>query len=326
MALLLVLLLLVLLYVAVSLFHDRQRIGYEVIRNVADSARLQSLARSGVDFGIALLARDARESVVDTLHEPWARAGELVAELAPGEDGQTLDVRITDASGLIAVNALVPFGEQGRTGYDPRLAAVFSRLLAQEEFGLQPGQVRDLVAAVIDWLDGDDEEITEFDGGRGAEGAYYREQHAGGASRNRPVDSLDQLLGVRGLTATLLFGDEDHAGIAPYLSCAAMGDALGRININTAPAMVLRALDERIDRHMAERLVQYRRENPHSLADPHWYRAVAGELRLPDELLSSRSRAFVVEAVAGEAGIESSGRLLLIRGDEGFVFQSWLFE
>ncbi|MCP4885269.1 MAG: hypothetical protein GY904_01450 [Planctomycetaceae bacterium] len=73
-----------------------------------------------------------------------------------------------------------------------------------------PSVTPSLADAILDWLDEDDLP-REF----GAESNYYQSQREGGRARNRYLDELDDLLGVRNMTPELLYGED---GVSKWLS------------------------------------------------------------------------------------------------------------
>jgi hypothetical protein len=64
-----------------------------------------------------------------------------------------------------------------------------------------PGMTEDVADAILDWLDADDEP-REF----GAEIEYYSGLSPAYATKNGPLDTVEELLLVRGVTPQLLFG------------------------------------------------------------------------------------------------------------------------
>ncbi|MGL4942286.1 MAG: general secretion pathway protein GspK [Thermoguttaceae bacterium] len=66
-----------------------------------------------------------------------------------------------------------------------------------------PGVTEEIAEAILDWID-DDDEPREF----GAESEYYSTLDPPYLTRNRVPDSLDELLLVRGVTQTLLYGTD----------------------------------------------------------------------------------------------------------------------
>jgi hypothetical protein len=74
-----------------------------------------------------------------------------------------------------------------------------------------PNATPELVQAVLDWLDPDDDKRP-----RGAESEHYSELDPPIWQRNGPIESLEELLLVRGMTREILFGEvaEDAASYA----------------------------------------------------------------------------------------------------------------
>lgn len=72
-----------------------------------------------------------------------------------------------------------------------------------------PLMTEDVADAILDWMDEDDE-VREF----GTEAAWYTSLAPPYAPKNGPMDSIEELLLVRGVTPRLLFGlDSNHNGI-----------------------------------------------------------------------------------------------------------------
>ncbi len=72
-----------------------------------------------------------------------------------------------------------------------------------EQLLLLPGMTRDVAEAIIDWRDADD-----TPGPQGAESDYYQNLPSPYRARNGSFESVDELLLVRGVTETLLFGED----------------------------------------------------------------------------------------------------------------------
>ncbi|QDT03268.1 General secretion pathway protein K [Rubripirellula lacrimiformis] len=72
-----------------------------------------------------------------------------------------------------------------------------------------PGMTEDVADAILDWIDEDDEP-RPF----GAESDYYQTLPAAYSAANGPLNSVEELLLVRGVTPTLLFGaDANRNGV-----------------------------------------------------------------------------------------------------------------
>ncbi|TXT35434.1 MAG: type II secretory pathway component PulK-like protein [Planctomycetota bacterium] len=68
---------------------------------------------------------------------------------------------------------------------------------------LIPGMTNDLADAILDFIDEDETSRTY-----GCESAYYSSLQPAYAAKNSPLESIDELLLVRGVTAQLLYGED----------------------------------------------------------------------------------------------------------------------
>src|SRR5262249_10422864 len=72
-----------------------------------------------------------------------------------------------------------------------------------------PNMTEDIANSILDWLDPDDSPRTS-----GAENDYYQSLSQPYSCKNGPLDSLEELLLVKGVTPQLLFGnDRNRNGI-----------------------------------------------------------------------------------------------------------------
>jgi general secretion pathway protein K len=229
-ALVLALLVVALLMTLVLEFDRSVRLEHRAAGNYRDATAAFYLAKAGLMLGSALLVQDALTAVdTDTLEEPWA----LLGGPAP-LGGGSVQVTIIDEERFFPVNALV-------TGsvVNPDREEQFRRLLSALEIDDQ------LADAVIDWIDEDDD-VT----GSGAERDYYASLPVPYRTHNGPVDSLDELLFIKGMTV------ESYRRLAPHLTAA---PAAGfTINLNTADPVVLGALHDDMTPDLVERLIAER--------------------------------------------------------------------
>src|SRR4051794_10034462 len=73
-----------------------------------------------------------------------------------------------------------------------------------------PNMTDEIAASIVDWLDADDEPRTG-----GAESDHYSGLNPPYRAKNGPLESLDELLLVKGVTPQLLFGnDRNRNGLA----------------------------------------------------------------------------------------------------------------
>ena len=281
---LIIVLLMVSIIVAVTIQLNRSTRSevYEAA-NLSDGIRLRYVAESGFYAGEALLLAD--KNTFDALTEDWAKT-EMLSLKAEGlfENG-SFKLLIEDEGGRIPINRLV-----SGNAYNAPIRELLLRLLTGPYFRLSADQADEVVASVKDWIDADDE-VT----GAGAEGGYYAGLERPYAVKNAPLDCIEELLMVKGITRDLFYGTVESPGLSSCLT--AFGD--DKINISTAPKPVLRALSPEMTDDGVEGLDEYRRDEKNNLADPAWYNRVpgAGGWNIPSGQISVRSDTFRITAV-----------------------------
>ncbi|QDK98065.1 general secretion pathway protein GspK [Acinetobacter tandoii] len=192
-------------------------------------------AKSAETFFSELLVEDAENAGdVDYLQENWAKP----MPAFPVEDGYVTG-QLYDESGKFNLNSLVD--DSGQVNVAAK--EWFERLLRNVGLNAQ------LSEAVIDWQDADNETL----GPMGAEESYYRGLRNAYLPANSKFHAVEELKMVRG------FEGEKYLLIAPYVSAIAVQDA--KVNINTAPAIVLASLAESLDVETVEAVLEQRQQN-----------------------------------------------------------------
>lgn len=269
-------------------------------RHFQDSLQAEAVAKSGVGLVISLLTEDLAENEVDHLKEPWAQLlepGVLPVDLP---EGATLEGKVEDEAGKFPINYLVDEEGKAQDVYQK----VLKSLLTNNPFQLGEEEAQGLVNAIRDWLDKDDEPTGEL----GAETYYYQNLENPLEIKNGPFKTLAELQLVRGMTDSLYFGEEGNPGLRDLLTTYSEG----KININTAGPLVLKALvsetvSEDTAEAWAESVVAYREEPMHwdFLGESDWYRnRMAGynDISLSTELITTQSKHFTVKLM-GKAGV-----------------------
>ena len=192
-------------------------------------------AKSAEAFFSELLVQDAEsDSKADYLHETWAKP----MPAFPVEDG-FVSGTLQDESGKFNLNSLV--NDEGVP--NPQAKLWFEKLL------LRVGLPEKLSEAVIDWQDADD----EISGTMGAENSYYQGLPQGYLAANSKFHNVEELKLVRG------FEDQKYLQIVDYVSALPASDS--KVNVNTAPAMLLASLDSKLDINAVEQALQKRQAN-----------------------------------------------------------------
>jgi len=204
-------------------------------------------ARAGLEIAIAAI-RDVND----------LGANPRFSSLLTGDNRFAIDdancsVTILDESGLLNVNNLkTAEGKLNRPAIDQFLRLI-DLVNAESDKSERIGY--GIVPCLIDWIDSDDE-VTQLPfiqrENTGAESGYYQAQPKPCACRNRALDTVDDLLWVKGVTP------QAFSRLRPYLTC--VGD--GKININAAPRLVIQSLSEQMDAATAQMILNQRRLKP----------------------------------------------------------------
>jgi general secretion pathway protein K len=303
--------------VAASLEYNR-RARFELVSSAAarDQLTMTEIAKAGVQVAMALLAKDKAENDTDTPMDDWAdpvKIEELLQDF-PFEDGK-VSLVIHDELGKIQVNALVDFPEGKQFNETQR--QLWQRFLQsfndRKELKLDlkdDSEPQAIINSLKDWLDsGDDDAIT---GLSGAESSTYEGRDPPYEARNGPVQDLDELLLVKGITPELFYGRPEVPGISRYLTVYGMEAGAGtgftfpgRINIATAELPVIFALVPEENKDLVETLDELRSDMVSgklavNLQDPNWFTQIPGlaGLKLDPKLITISSDLFRVESTA----------------------------
>jgi general secretion pathway protein K len=288
-----ILIIAILVAVAIELNRSTRASIYDAA-NLSDGIKLTYIAKSGFYGAAALLANTDNDYV--TLRDDWAQTEKLSAQ-SPNlfTDGYFITT-IEDEAGKIPLNKLVNGNE-----YNQDIQNILIRLLSQPEFGLDEVTVKTIVDCIKDWIDADNA-VT----GYGAETAYYASLNPPYEAKNAPMDCIEELLMVKGITKDIFYGTDKKPALAQYVTT----DSDGRININTAPKMVLRALalSAGISVEMADRMDEYRRAegNNDYLSNPQWYQNVLKGVTIKPELITVKSNYFKIISVGKMKNMQQS--------------------
>jgi general secretion pathway protein K len=137
-------------------------------------------------------------------------------------------VRLVDEGGKININRVS----------EETLRRIFTHL------GVEGARRDTLVDSIMDWRDED-----ELHRVNGAENDYYATLTPAYTARNGPLDSVDDLLWIKGMTRELFFGLSEATGAAPdpphgiaLRDIFTIDSPIDRVNLRTAPAEVIHAL------------------------------------------------------------------------------------
>jgi len=129
---------------------------------------------------------------------------------------------------------------------------------------------------------------------------------------------------IKGVTRELFYGTGESPGLAQLLSV--YGDA--RININTAPNAVLRALAAEMTDDDVKQIDKYRREAQNNLTDANWYHNIGRATPLPSlaTLIKVKSDIFRITAVGVQERMSERITGVVKRAGQKAQLLSWKVE
>jgi general secretion pathway protein K len=277
----------------------------EISKNFSDDRKSLYLAISGVNVIKDFLRLEGLYTKDDNLLEEWANSKTSFESASALLEEGRLEGVIVDECSKIQVNSLLGKGGQ----FDEVQRAIWERLLKQPIFGLTDEQVNTIIHGVKDWIDPDD----EVSGIYGAEDTAYRQK--GYRCKNSPLDTIEELLLINGVTKEIYYGDRQREGIHSYFSVHGGPE----ININTASLPVLKALHNEMTEDIALEMDKFRRDkaNRWALTNKLWYRSVwPFGTPLPEKVITESSNAFSVDIKATIQATEKEIRAVIARSDD----------
>ena len=145
-------------------------------------------------------------------------------------------VRLTDESGKISLNSITD-----------KNGIVLKNLLTNQGTSTEIADV--IVDSILDWQDADDLHRLN-----GAESDYYMSLSNPYKARNADIETLEELILVKGITPDILYGTDKMKGIFHYLTIYSKTSA---ININAAPKEVLAAIPG-MNADIVDQIIEFR--------------------------------------------------------------------
>ncbi len=217
-----VLIVVVVLSLVAYRFTDSMTGEYRAAARSADVVQARAAAVSGVHYAAAMLADpetfydvlggdptqdnpEFQDVVVRTDPKTGREARfSIVSVAATGPGVYETRFAAEDEGAKLNINALI--------GQDPTGAVLYNALLKLPQ--LQGADGSEVAAAIVDWVDEDDEPGLSSNGAAsGAENEYYSSLGNPYQCKNRPLNTLGELLLVKGVTPQLLYGtDQNQSG------------------------------------------------------------------------------------------------------------------
>lgn len=195
-----------------------------------DRMREKRLCLAAVELAKGVLQK--RAPGADSLKDPWGNNPEIFKEVDLEEGKMSLDRAVSSDGG----ETLHLYGLEDEEGRIPVNRAPLEVLKAV------PGMTAEAAAAIVDWRDEDSKETPG-----GAEETYYRSLDPAYSCKNGALESVEELLLVRGVTP------EIYSQVRPWLTVYGGG----RVNVNSASETALAALG--LSPRLARDIARYRR-------------------------------------------------------------------
>ncbi len=209
--LLVVTIVVILLTLAAGSYLNKMSLEQQATMMYGRDVEARMAAESAVEYAAIQIGQLQTEQSQDVFHNPAIFRGQLMTEMAEADDprGQcrfTILVpnELTDASassvrfGLARetakfnINRLTEFEGDDDDTTTPYDAVSFV-----------PGMTEEIVNAILDWIDSDEERRVG-----GAESADYQGLAVPYAARNAPMESVEELLQIQGITPVLFYGED----------------------------------------------------------------------------------------------------------------------
>ena len=278
-ALVTVILIVSLLAVVLVEFAYNTRIQLRMADSFSKQLKAYTIARGGIDSAADLLLYDSRKNQVDffskamdsfdlaggslgegvKLEEIWSWAAQGTPLSYPVGDG-LLVIRISDESSKVNLNQL---GDSNNR----KVAIQLIQNLISTSTGLaQAPSAEVLVDSIREWTGGG---LASDSGSQGMAEDYYQTLTPSYSSKDGLLDSISELRLIWGISTPLYAAFLEGAGPeaknadalgSPLLTVFPQQSATARININTAPALVLESLHESFTPGLAQDVVESRQE------------------------------------------------------------------
>ena len=263
-ALMAVLWVLVLLIALATEFAFSMKMEVNTTRNYKEDTESYYLSKAGLNMAMAELFKEARFHSIHPEHG-WIIGNVVTASVANkstsspgqedpdteesqrqdglGEEETVQDFDIVNRTDIKLENGSITYtirDENGKISVNSASKNTLDKLL--QFSGVEDKIERSTISdSILDWIDTDKNHRLN-----GAEDDYYRKQNPPYYAKNGPIETIDELLKIRGMTEEILYGSEESddedkkTGIANHLTIY----KISTVNPNTASEEVLNILFE----------------------------------------------------------------------------------
>jgi general secretion pathway protein K len=254
-AMMIVLWVLVLLIALATEFAFSMKMEVNTTRNYKEDTEGYYLAKAGLNLALAELIKNASFHSIHEEHG-WIMGNPITTpEANPNPDNETEPVQefdIVNRTDIEMKNGTISYSirdENGKISINSAPKATLNKLLAYS--GVSEKLDQDTISdSILDWID-----VNKNHRLNGAEDNYYRTKSPPYFAKNGEIETLNELLKIRGITEEILYGspeeDGEYKGIAQFLTIYKYAS----INPNTASEEVLNIIytPEQVEKILSNR-------------------------------------------------------------------------
>lgn len=213
--LIVVLVVVVMLSLGAYTFSELMIVEIEATNIYGRSVQSRELALSGIDLAAAFVGDRSEVDQWNSYHNPEqfqninllpgevARSSGYFSVVAPVvtiPEANVIRFGLMNESGKLNLNILATEEVEDESEFeDEEISDPIDRMM------YIPNMTEDIAAAILDWIDDDDDTRTY-----GAESDYYETLESPYSAKNGPLESLDELLLVRDITPEMLYGEDTN--------------------------------------------------------------------------------------------------------------------
>jgi general secretion pathway protein K len=246
-ALMIVLWVLVLLIALATEFAFSMKMEVNTTRNYKEDTESYYLAKAGINLALAELIKNVRFHSIHEEHGwimgkavPVAGANSTPGQESADPEEEVQEFDIVKRTDIELENGTITYtirDENGKISINSASKDTLNKLLAYS--GVSEKLAQDTISdSILDWVDTNKNHRLN-----GAEDDYYRTQNPPYYAKNGKIETLNELLKIRGITKEILYGSEEedgeYKGIAQFLTVYKYSS----VNPNTASEEVLNIIN-----------------------------------------------------------------------------------
>lgn len=210
--LIVVVIVIVLLSLAAYNYSGTMQVEYEATVMSGRDVAARMAAESGIEFAAARILDLDYDDTIDIHHDPTTFRGQIIMDSEADRGRLKFSIVVPDETNVTSGNIRFGLASENAKFNLNKLLEIDENDIGEdgESTGLCyfvmssiPNMTDDVVDAILDWIDSDDDRRPG-----GAETADYMSRTIPYEARNGPMESIDELLQIQGVTPALFYGED----------------------------------------------------------------------------------------------------------------------